>query len=276
MGRVELPLGLLATTLVLFLIAFVNLFTKKDATIFGTTFTVIFFALFTYSERKYAKQQEENQIEANPEPNDPFRETSRDRFRFQAGEELLPQALETGLGCCLVSVSDPGDLRAINKILSADIGEKTVVATYVGPVSPQSVKQSPEDDHAVDNRLKDVFSEVVFSAEKLGRPVKLLAIPSDNPVDGILEAAQSLAASEIWLGTSDAREASDQISEIQERWNPLARQVRRSGSCSSTGLTMNLSNRGFKTELPQKFDDRAQATDDPDPEGILQSALPKD
>ena len=183
-GRVELPLGLLATTLVLFLIAFVNLFTKKDATIFGTTFTVIFFALFTYSERKYAKQQEENQIEAHPDPNDPFRETSRDRFRFQAGEELSPQALETGPGCCLVSVSDPGDLRALNKILSADIGEKAVVATYIGAVSPQSVKQSPEDDRAVDNRLNDVFSEIVFSAEKLGRPVKLLALPGDNPVDG--------------------------------------------------------------------------------------------
>ena len=221
-GRIELPLGLLATTLILFLIAFVNLFTKKDATLFGGSFTLIFFALFSYSERKYAKQQEENQIKANPDPDDPFRETSRDRFRFQAGENLSPQALEIPTGCCVVSISDPTDLRAIDKILGADIGEKTVVAVYVGAVSPQRVKQSPEDDSVVDNRLKDVFSEVVFSAEKLGRPVKLLALPGDNPVDQVLEAAQCLAASEVWCGLSDEKETRDQRSELQERWSSTA------------------------------------------------------
>ncbi len=161
-GRVELPLGLLATTLILFLIAFVNLFTKKDATLFGGSFTLVFFALFSYSERKYAQQQEENQIKARPDPGDPFRETSRERFRFKAGEDLSPHSLGTEPGCCLVGVNDPGDLRAIDKILAADIGNKAVVAVCVGSVSPERVKQSPEDDSAVDDRVKDVSVKLFF------------------------------------------------------------------------------------------------------------------
>ncbi len=221
-GRVELPLGLLATTLILFLIAFTNLFTKKDATIFGGIFTVIFFALFSYSERRYAEQQEENQIRANPDPDDPFRETSRDRFRFRAGDDLSPKALEVEPGCCVVGVNDPGDLRAIDKILTADIGEKNVVAVYVGALSPEKVKESPDSDETVDDRLKDVFSEVVFSAEKLGRPVKLLALPGDNLPGVLLQAVQCLQASELWLGSSDVEQAGEQRSELQEQWNATA------------------------------------------------------
>ena len=222
LGRVELPLGLLATTLILFLIAFANLFTKKDATIFGGVFTIIFFALFSYSERKYARQQEGNQIRANPDPNDPFRETSRDRFRFEARENLSPQALEIQPGCCLVSVSDPSDLRAIDKILAADTGNKAVVPVCVGSFSTEKVRQSPEDDSAIEDRVKDIFSEVVFSAEKLGRPVHLLALTGDQPLDALLRSAQSLSASEIWLGASDVEDPDRQTSELKEGWKATA------------------------------------------------------
>ncbi len=218
-GRVELPLGLLATTLILFLIAFVNLFTKKDATIFGGTFTVIFFALFSYSERRYARQQQENHIEANPDPDDPFRETSRERFRFQAGEDLSPQSLEIEPGCCLVGVNDPSDLRAIDRILAADVGSRAVVAVCVSSLAPERVKQSPDEDNAVSDNVKNVFSEVVFSAEKLGKPVKLLALGGDNPTAVLLQAAQSLAASELWLSSSKSKKVGGQRSELEYQWH---------------------------------------------------------
>ncbi len=224
-GRVEVPLGLLATTLILFLIAFANLFTKKDATIFGGSFTIVFFALFSYSERRYAQQQKENQIEANPDPGDPFRETSRDRFRFEAREDLTPESLETRPGCCLVAVKDAGDLRAIDKILAADTGDKDVVAVCVSSVSPERVRQKPDDEDTVDDRVKDVFSEVVFSAEKLGRPVKLLALPGDDMVGVLLEAAKALAAAELWLGLTDPSEGKDagqQRCELEDRWSAIA------------------------------------------------------
>ncbi len=218
-GRIELPLGLLATTLILFLMAFVNLFTKKDATIFGGIFTILFFALFSYSERRYSRQQKENQIKARPDPGDPFRETSRDRFRFEAREDLSPQSLETEPGCCLVGVDDPGDLRAIDRILAGDADGKAVVAVCVGPLSPERVQQMPNDDCAVDDRVKDIFSEVVFSAEKQGRPVKLLALPGEDRVSVLLQAARSLSASELWL---DASHPEQQRSQLEAQWNATA------------------------------------------------------
>ncbi len=49
-GR-EMPVGLVVTTLVLGLVAIANLFSKQIATIYGVAFTVVFFILFTMSER---------------------------------------------------------------------------------------------------------------------------------------------------------------------------------------------------------------------------------
>ena len=64
--------GWLATTLMLFLIAFVNLFTKKDATTSTGSLRSSSLPLFTYSERRDAQQQAENLIKVNPDPSDPF------------------------------------------------------------------------------------------------------------------------------------------------------------------------------------------------------------
>ena len=50
-GRYEIPVGLGATVLVLFFVAIANLFTKKIATIYGVSFTVLLFVIFLISER---------------------------------------------------------------------------------------------------------------------------------------------------------------------------------------------------------------------------------
>ena len=50
-GGREWPVGLFLTTATLFLVAIANLFSKKTATIWGVSFTIVFFILFTISER---------------------------------------------------------------------------------------------------------------------------------------------------------------------------------------------------------------------------------
>ena len=49
-GKSEIPAGLIVTTLVLGMVAVANLFTKQIATIYGVSFTVGLFAVFTISE----------------------------------------------------------------------------------------------------------------------------------------------------------------------------------------------------------------------------------
>jgi len=66
-GR-ELPLGVILIATVLFITALVNFFTKYTATIGGVLFSLVFFALFTYSERRVARQRA-----GKPEGLDQFR-----------------------------------------------------------------------------------------------------------------------------------------------------------------------------------------------------------
>src|SRR5215467_3109022 len=53
-GRYEIPVGLALTTLVLFLVAIANLFSKKIATTSGVGFMFVLFIVFTISERRGA------------------------------------------------------------------------------------------------------------------------------------------------------------------------------------------------------------------------------
>ncbi len=222
-GSREIPIGLIATTGALFLMAFINLFTKKAATISGAIFTLVFSVVFTVSERKYAREQKANHIAATPDPKDVFRETSRERFRFQVCNDLSRSSLKIGEDCALVGVGDAGDLRAVDEVLSDDSqnGHEVVVA-FVSDLSMDQVAAAPNDDNSVSGELKDIFSEVVFSAEKLGRPVRLLALPGTDPVSVLLEAARDLEAAQLCLGASCSRDLDQQRSEITERWRSLS------------------------------------------------------
>ena len=62
-GKVEIPVGLIVTTMILGLVAIANLFTKQIATIYGVSFTV---ALFVDLHRIGDHQQEEDRREDRP------------------------------------------------------------------------------------------------------------------------------------------------------------------------------------------------------------------
>src|SRR5262252_4079503 len=53
----EVPIGLAIISFVLFVTAVVNLFTKYQATIAGLVFSVVFFAIFSYSEHRVARER---------------------------------------------------------------------------------------------------------------------------------------------------------------------------------------------------------------------------
>src|SRR5262249_23565083 len=72
-GSVELPIGLILIFLVLLAVALINLVTKQVATEWGMAFTVIFFIIFTLTERLWrhrrtaAHQLEKFNIAYTPE-----------------------------------------------------------------------------------------------------------------------------------------------------------------------------------------------------------------
>jgi hypothetical protein len=100
----EVPLGLLLISAVLFITAVINFFTKSEATIAGVTFSAVFFAIFTYSERRVARAH------GKPE--------GLAQFRVYGNQELGSGAMGVRPGNVLVAVRDPRNLYYLRNVLA--------------------------------------------------------------------------------------------------------------------------------------------------------------
>src|SRR5215813_8305935 len=103
-GSTEIPLGLSVITAILFALCFINLFTKQVATVSGIVFTIIFFAVFTTSERMTRKRATEH--------------AELDQFNLEAGEGLTPDALRVRPGNILVMVRNYNTLNNLATVLN--------------------------------------------------------------------------------------------------------------------------------------------------------------
>src|SRR6266540_3049164 len=81
---IEVPIGLAVVTAILFALCIINLFTKQVATVSGVTFTLVFFAIFTISERTTRKRASA--------------QAELDQFNLEPGEDLTPDALDVRPG----------------------------------------------------------------------------------------------------------------------------------------------------------------------------------
>src|SRR4030095_2338542 len=63
-----------------------------------------------------------------------------------------------------------------------------------------------------------LLSEVVALAERVGRPVRLLIVPTRNVVDAIVGAVIRLRSADIFVGESTTLSAADQARLLGEAW----------------------------------------------------------
>jgi hypothetical protein len=206
----------------LFLLAGINLVTKKTATISGATFTLVFFLVFTLSE-KYLQPDESKQ----PKPRSTMEEGEIERFRLKVGNNLSPEALHVRPNNLLVAVNDPDSVIHLQKVMSTmDPRKVDVVVLSVNPQS-ESGKARPAElaERVVDQCEARLFSRVVHIAEKVGKPATLVAVPGDDPYSLILQAAQKLNSSRIVIGPSANKSLTEQQEEMTEAWKqlPMAR-----------------------------------------------------
>jgi hypothetical protein len=219
---IDVPVGLMLITVMLFLLAGINLVTKKTATISGATFTLVFFLVFTLSE-KYLQPDESKQ----PKPRSTMEEGEIERFRLKVGNNLSPEALHVRPNNLLVAVNDPDSVIHLQKVMSTmDPRKVDVVVLSVNPQS-ESGKARPAElaERVVDECEARLFSRVVHIAEKVGKPATLVAVPGDDPYSLILQAAQKLNSSRIVIGPSANKSLSEQQEEMTEAWKqlPMAR-----------------------------------------------------
>jgi amino acid transporter len=208
----EVPLGVLVITAILFLTAMANLLTKEDATIAGVIFTIVFYTIFTISERRVAK---EHQGEI----------AGLDQFRVYGKQELGSGALGVRPGNILVAVRDPRNLYYLRQTLSrTDTSKQNLIVMTVRVYHREhsfSGSMVMEATEVFDQYEQELFTAAVAVAEKEGKPVSLLVVPATNVFDAIVVSAQRLGSSRIVCGLSNKLTADEQAKLTGDAWERL-------------------------------------------------------
>ena len=209
-GGLEWPVGLAATVAMLFFVAIANLFTKKIATIYGVSFTLVLFTLFLISE-KVNKQRAKAGTKKGLE-----------EFNLDHQPQVDVAHLNARAGCVLVALRDYNNMEHLRRVLEkTNLRRHDVVVMTVHPISAGAGEFELQDEQLFGTYEQELFSRVVTVAEREGKPVELLVVPASDPFAAMIQAAATLKASRLVTGIS-ARMASDELARrIGLAWEQL-------------------------------------------------------
>jgi amino acid transporter len=210
-GGRELPLGLGLITVVLFAVAVVNLFTKETATISGVIFTLLFYAVFVFSERAMHKRRAHAAAHAD----------HADQFQLLRESDFGLEQLHARPGGVLVPVRDYNTLAHLHQVLhDTDTEQRDIVVMTVRLMAgPDAGSHDIDGEELFTDYEQQLFTRVVSIAERQGRTAKLLVVPGNDAFDAIAQAAVRLQAREIVMGESAKMTASDQSDRLGEAWD---------------------------------------------------------
>jgi amino acid transporter/nucleotide-binding universal stress UspA family protein len=207
-GSFELPIGLTAITLALFSIAMVNLATKQVATISGIAFTLTLYVAFVLSERATARRRrgEDHKL---------------DQFQLQPSADVSQEDLAVRPGSVLVPVRDPNTLTHLKWVMDGpDAAARDIVVMTVRLLQgPNTGYRDFDSARLFKDYEQTLFTKVVAVAEREGRPVKLLVVPSTNAGDAIIQTAARLQSTEIVVGESGKFNAAQLAQMLGDSWD---------------------------------------------------------
>ncbi len=206
---VQIPVGLSLITLMLFLIAVVNLFTKPIATMAGGTFSILLFAVFTISERRAHRGGAAHM--------------EMDQFNLELESELTPEAVGARAGNILVPVSNHFNLYHLGNVLDRiKPGRRDVVVLHVRLLRRSASGENELDaDQLFGSIEQHLFSQALSMAEKRGKSIRLAVVASNDLWEGILRAGGSLQSSTIVIGRSAKDNTEEQARQIGDAWEKL-------------------------------------------------------
>jgi amino acid transporter len=206
-GNLEVPLGLGLITVTLFALCLINLFTKQVATLSGVAFTIIFFGVFSVSERMTRKRATAH--------------AELDQFNLEPGEDLTPDVLGVRPGNILVMVRNYNTLHNLGAVLNrADSHKQDVVVLHLRFLHGiGEYELSPEQLFSLEEQK--LFTRALELAEKKGKPVHLAVAAATEKWDAILRAAQSLESSTVVLGPSPTKPVTEEARTAGLAWERL-------------------------------------------------------
>lgn len=197
-GGREIPGGLALVTLFLLAVALANLVTKQFATIYGVSFTLLLFVVFTVSERiNLARRAAEKQ--------------GLEEFNLELQRNVSPETVRARPGCVLVAVRDYRHMHHLQRVLEkTNVRRHDIVVMTVRTIPPGAGEYDLSEEQLFTDYEKELFTRVVALAEKQGKPVELLTVPALDPFDAMVQTAARLKASRLVTGVS-ARMSSEEL-----------------------------------------------------------------
>jgi len=207
-GKYEIPIGLAATTLILFFVAVANLFSKRIATISGVSFTLILFTIFTISERMGHAKKAKNGLE---------------QFNLDMRPDISNDTIHVRPGSVLVAVRDYNRMDHLHSVLQKTNTRKIdiVVMTVRGVSSAGTGEYRLSEQQLFTDYERELFTRVVTMAEKEGKTVHLLTVPGVNPFDAMVQTAATLQAARLVTGVSARMDPEELARRIGQAWERL-------------------------------------------------------
>ncbi len=206
----HIPVGIGLVFIFLLTVATVNLLTKRTAMMAGVSFTAFLFLVFKISERLNARKA-----------NAMFEEGYRERMNTADAPDLQAIVKEIDKpNRVLVAVKDPENLYHLEEVLSTVHAEDTeVVVLYAKPVENILLRQDMRSNASDENEL---FTQVIFLAEKYGLPVVPVMVQSNDAFYAMAQVAEAVDAREIVMGVSGRYGSNVQMERVVMAWSALA------------------------------------------------------
>jgi len=205
----EIPLGLGLITITLVALCVINLFTKQVATVSGVAFTIVFFAVFTISEKVTQKRTTAH--------------AELDQFNLTQQSELTLENTGVKPGNVLVPISNYYAVYPLEAALQrAKRREAEIVVLHVRLLRRAG---SGEHELAPDQLFTTIeqllFTKVLSMAEKEGKPVRLAVAAANDLWEGILRTATNLQSSAIVAGSSSKTTLDEQARDVGAAWERM-------------------------------------------------------
>lgn len=209
LGGVEIPVGLLAVALALLALALTNLLTKQVATISGALFTAGFFITFTFSERAAARRRKET--------------SELDKFNLVTDDRLTRDLVHVRPGGVLVTARDYNSLHYLKKVLEEiETDEQDVTVMTVRVMKGHGAGETQIHQDALFTDYEQLlFTRAVAIAEKLGRTIHLLVVPSNDAFQATTMTAVQLECSTMVAGVSTKMSPDSQAKRIGDVWERI-------------------------------------------------------
>lgn len=207
-GGREIPVGLGLTVAILFFVAIANLFTKKIATIYGVSFTLLLLVIFLLSEYVNTRRTKS-------------KDKALEEFNLDDQPEIDSSNLKARSGCILVAVRG-NQLEHLKRTLGkTNLRRHDIVVMTVRPVSTGTGEYDLTTKQIFSDYEQALFSRVVEMAEKEGKPVELLVVPGVDPFDAMVQAAANLKVSKLVTGVSEQMASDELARRIGLAWERL-------------------------------------------------------